>query len=124
METPTFIFAEAIPRLNMHLQSIGWDNLVQINFDCRDAFHKEGYVPMSELLAFITDHRIGTEEGYPEQTPLTVSFSIVNQKISAMYSLEPNQLRKLADRLASARICGGAFPIKIYGVPGSRSMFQ
>ena len=69
METPTFIFAEAIPRLNMHLQSIGWDNLVQINFDCRDAFQREGYVPMSELLAFITDHRIGTEEGYPEQTP-------------------------------------------------------
>ena len=63
METPTFIFAEAIPRLNMHLQSIGWDNLVQINFDCREAFQKEGYVPMSELLAFITDHRIGTEEG-------------------------------------------------------------
>ena len=121
---PTFIFAEVSPCANKKLSSLGWDNLVQITYYCSKVFQCEGYHPMSELLHFITDWRIGSEDGHPEQTPIKVSFSIVNQRIVALYSIEHKELIALGKRLEDARMCAGAFPIKVYGIAGYQSMFS
>ena len=124
MATQKFIFAEVSPYFNKKLEAEGWTNLVQITFYCSKAFDEEGYHPMSELLHAITNWKIGSEEGHPEQTAITVSFSILNQKIVALYDVERKELCKLAERLERACICEGAFPIKVYGVAGLQSMFS
>ena len=120
----TFIFAEVSPYDSKRLSAQGWDNLVYITFFCGKVFQCEGYHPMSELLHLITDWRIGSEEGHPEQTPITVSFSITNQQIVALYSIRHKELIALCKRLEGARMCEGAFPIKVYGIAGFRSMFS
>ena len=124
MADTQFIFAEVTPREDKRLTAQGWDNLVQITFSCGKVFQCEGYHPMADLLHFITDLRIGSEDGHPEQTPITVSFSITNQRIVALYSIEHKELIGLGKRLEGARMCEGAFPIKVYGIAGFRSMFS
>ena len=121
---PQFIFAEVAPHDNKRLIAQGWSNLVQITFFCSKVFQCEGYHPMSELLRFITDWRIGSEDGHPEQTPIQVSFSISTRKIVAMYSIEKEELNALAKRLEDARMCEGAFPIKVYGIDKYQHMFS
>lgn len=121
---PTFIFAEVAPHDNKRLIAQGWSNLVQVTFFCSKVFQCEGYHPMSELLRFITDWRIGSEDGHPEQTPITATFSITNQRIVALYSIERKELIALGKRLEDARMCEGAFPIKVYGIAGYQSMFS
>ena len=124
MEEISFIFAEVSPYVNKHLSDQGWTHLVQITYLCGKVFQHEGYHPMSELLRFITDWRIGLEEGHPEQTPIMVNFSIINQKIVAVYSIERKELLGLAQKLEGARVCEGAFPIKVYGIDKYQNMFS
>ena len=124
MAEPQFIFAEVSCRPDRNLIAQGWENLVRITFFCDRVFQREGYHPMSELLRFITDWRIGSENGHPEQTPIQVSFSISTRKIVAMYSIEKEELKALAKRLEGARMCEGAFPIKVYGIDKYQHMFS
>lgn len=124
MAEPQFIFAEVSCRPDRNLVAQGWENLVRITFLCDRVFPCEGYHPMSELLRIITDWRIGSEQGHPEQTPIQVSFSISTRKIVAMYSIERMELKALAKMLEDTRVCEGAFPIKVYGIDKYQSMFS